>query len=87
MLSEDVIPVASPDVIVRPDAAGFLLFQVRTDEMHLVTPAGHALWSLCDGSRTAGEIAAEVAPEAPGCPAVLEFLSALATRSLVEVWT
>jgi Coenzyme PQQ synthesis protein D (PqqD) len=87
MLSDDDIPIVSPDVIVRPDAAGFLLFQVRTEEMHLVTPSGHTIWSLCDGARTVGEIVAETAPEPPGGPAILDFLSELASRSLVEIWT
>ena len=87
MIFEDAIPVASADVIVRPDAAGFLLFQVRTDEMHLVPPSGHAIWSLCDGSRTVGELVAEVSPESPRSPEILEFLAALVSRSLVEVWS
>ena len=87
MFPDDSIPVVSPDVIVRTDPAGFLLFQVRTDEMHLVTPAGHTLWSLCDGSRTVGEIIAEVDPGASCSPAILGFLSELASRSLVEIWT
>lgn len=86
MITADAIPVASPDVITRPDAAGFLLFQVRTDEMHLVTPAGHVVWSLCDGSRTVHEIVDAVAPETARDD-VLAFLAELADRALVELWT
>lgn len=88
LIDDNSIAVVSPDVIVRPDAQGILLFQVRTDEMHFVTPSAHLIWSLCDGNRTVGELLDEVTHDNDEQRmAVRALLDSLATRSLIEIWS
>ncbi len=92
MLTPETIPIRSRDVVTRNDSGGVLLFQVRTDEMHFVSDAAFALFSLCDGSRTVAEIEELLARElpeldAPGARASVEqFFESLADRDVIELW-
>lgn len=88
MLTTDTLPIPSRDVVTRGESGGVLLFQVRTDEMYFATPSAFALFSLCDGTRTVGEIEREVGALRPdGRRRVERFLAALAERSLIELWS
>ena len=90
-LNSETIPLRSKDVVTRNDSRGMLLFQVRTDEMHFVSDSAFALFSLCDGSRTVGEIEELLAAGQPEMAsldarqAVEQFIESLAQRSVVEL--
>jgi len=92
MIATDALLTLSKDVIVRRDAFGVLLFQVRTDEMYFVPHAAAALLRLVDGSRTLveiGEAALNLEAEADRAallPAIESLFSSLAERQVVEVW-
>lgn len=74
---------------VRPEDEGnFLLYNPRTDELHLVGEQGKRIFDLCDG-RSIDEVVREgcdmlAATGAPQEPAqVLSFLCALKKRDLL----
>jgi hypothetical protein len=88
MLTADTLPVACRDVVTRSEPGGVLLFQVRTDEMFFATRSAFALFSLCDGTRTVSEIERELeAHDAERRARVERFLTVLAERSLIELWS
>jgi hypothetical protein len=68
--------------VVREQREEFLVYNPRTDELHLISPFGHYLYRLCDGLRSVAEIQALLDP-ARGS-AVPDFLAMLAARGLVE---
>jgi hypothetical protein len=68
--------------VVREQRAEYLVYNSRTDELHLISPMGRYLYLLCDGLRTVAEIQA-LLPQAAGA-AIPEFLAGLVTRGLVE---
>ena len=68
--------------VVREQRDEYLVYNSRTDELHLISPMGRYLYMLCDGLRTVAEIQALVQPAAGA--AVSEFLAKLAARGLVE---
>lgn len=92
MATVDALPVPCKDVVVRREPDGVLLFQVETDEMYFVPDGAFALFQLCDGTSTVGQIARLVAsyrPEfasAEGEASVARFMDALADRHLIELW-
>jgi hypothetical protein len=76
-------------VVVRPQQGKFLLYNSRTDEMHLISPTGHAVYALCDGLRTVDDIRNHISGALDEDPAVVserlnDFLGALEARGLVE---
>jgi hypothetical protein len=91
-MDNNVLPVASSDVIRRRERDGVLLFQVRTDEMFYVSPDAFRLFSLCDATRTVGEIMEHVAAvrgrevTAGEKDGIVHFFDELARRGLVELW-
>lgn len=46
--------------VVRPQKEGHLLYNSRTDELHLIPPTGGLVIQLCDGLRTIEEIESEL---------------------------
>lgn len=90
-LNSETIPLRSKDVVTRNDSRGMLLFQVRTDEMHFVSDGAFALFALCDGSRTVGEIEELLAARQPEMAApdarqrIEQFIESLAQRQVVEL--
>lgn len=91
-MDTNALPVVNRDVIHRPERNGVLLFQVRTDEMHYISPDAYRLFQLCDGTHTLDQIITHVdrsrgreatAEERDG---IVHFFDELAQRSLVEVW-
>lgn len=92
MLTLDTIPILSKDVLTRTDSGGVLLFQFRTDEMHYISKDADAIFRLCNGARTMGELMDLLAecrsdlssPE--GREQVERFIEDLASRSVVELW-
>lgn len=76
-------------VVVRPQKGQYLLYNSRTDELHLIPPTGHAVYALCDGLRSIHDISAALSDAIDAEPALIkehvaEFLGSLETRGLVE---
>jgi hypothetical protein len=76
--------------VTRPQKDQHLVYNSRTDEMHLVPGTGFLVYRLCDGLRAVGEIEQSLA-EALGDneeaihEAVTGFLGKLLARGIVEV--
>lgn len=92
MLGPDTLLTLSRDIITRNDPAGLLLFQVRTDEIYLISPAAAAVLKLADGSRTVSEVERDGAVLDPhfdvdaARPAMRDLLQKLVDRHVLEVW-
>jgi Coenzyme PQQ synthesis protein D (PqqD) len=76
-------------VVARPQKGTYLLYNSRTDELHLIPPTGHAVYFLCDGLKTVDEINAELSNVIDAEPDTLRqrltgFFDALESRGLVE---
>lgn len=75
---------------IREQEDRYLVYNSRTDEMHLVPPTGFYAYGLCDGSRTVDEVGADLGKVLPGDPAALllrlrDFLGGLVERGILEV--
>lgn len=88
-LAPDTILQPTEWSIARPQRDGYLLYNSRTDEMHLVPAAGALAVQLCDGLRTIEEIETELlAPlggdrQAVGT-ALAGFFDMLLARGILE---
>jgi hypothetical protein len=51
----------TPWCVIREQESSHLLYNPRTDELHLIPPTGFYAYRLCDGVRTVSEVTAEVA--------------------------
>lgn len=76
--------------VARPRKDGYLLYNSRTDEMHLVPTAGGFAIRLCDGLRTIEEIQFELHEAIGGNAnvikaALLNFFEMLLARGIVEL--
>src|SRR6476660_906938 len=76
--------------VLREQVGQYLIYNARTDEMHLVGDAGYRAYCLCDGSRTVGGVVDALRPDvADEVPEELaertrEFLEALVARGILE---
>ncbi len=89
-VSPDAVHRAARRCIVREQVDDYLVYNADTDEMHLLPPLGMHAYLLCDGSRTAEEVAILLA-DAMGLACdesvaerVCAFLGALVTRRVLE---
>lgn len=78
----------APWCVVRPQQEGYMLYNPRTDELHLLPPAGWYAYRLCDGLHSVGEVAAELAAATDSgaeesLTRVRDFLGALLARGLL----
>ncbi|MCB1496069.1 MAG: PqqD family protein [Bauldia sp.] len=76
-------------VVIRPQKGDYLFYNSHTDELHLIPPTGHAVFSRCDGIKTIDEITEDLAPSFKAQPdevrgRLLQFLGELETRGLLE---
>lgn len=69
--------------VVREQRDEYLVYNSRTDELHLLSPLGRYLYVLCDGLRGVAEIQAMLGPDAAA--AVPGFLAKLVARGVLEV--
>ncbi|BCJ56074.1 hypothetical protein Asp14428_75490 [Actinoplanes sp. NBRC 14428] len=69
----------TPWCVLRQQVAEYLVYNSRTDELHLIGPLGHYLYLLCDGLRTVAELQDLV----PGTD-VAGFLDDLVARGILE---
>lgn len=75
---------------VREQEEQFLIYNNRTDELHLVSPTGCYVYWLCDGVRTLGELQTLLGVPAEFHDEVLDvrlgrFVADLAERQILEV--
>ena len=68
--------------VVRAQREEYLVYNSRTDELHLISPLGHYLYLLCDGLRTVAEIQELLEPDTGA--AAPDYLAKLLARGLVE---
>ena len=89
-LTRDAVPQQTGTCVVRQQKEGYLFYNSRTDELHLVPTTGFLVYQLCDGLRTAGEIGQWLADAIPGngqatSEALEQFLGALVARGILEL--
>jgi hypothetical protein len=75
--------VSGPWCVVREQQDEYLVYNPRTDELHLISPLGRYVYLLCDGLRTAAQIQALL--PGPVAVAVPEYLGQLLARGLLEL--
>jgi hypothetical protein len=69
--------------VIRPQKARYLVYNSTTDELHLLSPAAHYVYQLCDGMRSVGEIQ-YLLSQAFDEESLGSFLSGLVARQLLE---
>lgn len=89
-LIRGAIPQPTGCCVVRQQKEGYLFYNSRTDELHLVPSTGFLVYQLCDGLRTAADIEQWLADALPGDrrtagEAIERFLDALVTRGILEM--
>ncbi|HZR82556.1 MAG TPA: PqqD family peptide modification chaperone [Candidatus Binatia bacterium] len=90
-LADDAFPQLTPWCVIRPQEDRYLIYNTRSDELHLVPHAGFLVYSLCDGAHSVRDIAAHLANRMDGevfmnvQSRVREYLSGLIARGLVNV--
>ncbi|MCB1764502.1 MAG: PqqD family protein [Candidatus Competibacteraceae bacterium] len=91
-LSDSARPLATRWCVARPQKEQYLLYNSRTDEMHLVPVTGYYVYQLCDGLRSVAELEEELS-QALGTsreevqPVLRRFLSELLDRGVLELST
>jgi hypothetical protein len=74
--------------IARPQLEGFVVYNPRTDELHLLNAKSYCVYQLCDGLHSVAEIQAAlgVTDAEGGCPDEIRvFLEKLVARGLLEI--
>jgi hypothetical protein len=89
-LTRDAIPQSTGACVIRQQKEGFLFYNSRTDELHLVPTTGFLVYQLCDGLHTAGEIEQWLAEAIPGSreaasEALEQFFRAMVARGILEM--
>lgn len=89
-LANDVILQPTPWCTIREQEERYLVYNSRTDELHLVPPTGFYVFSLCDGLNTVDEIQTRLEKvlaedPAPLRPQLHAFLAGLLERGILEV--
>jgi len=79
IVADGVVLCPTTWCVLRPQVGEFLVYNSRTDELHLIGPLGHYLYLLCDGLRTVADIQRLV----PGHD-VAGFLADLVDRGVLE---
>ena len=89
-LNENTVLTATDWCVVRPQKGHYVVYNSRSDELHLMSESAYCVFQLCEGLNTAGEIR-RLVTEATGDDEtkvetrVDTFLRGLITRGLVEV--
>jgi hypothetical protein len=81
--SGSAYPEQTIHCVVRKQAHEYLIYNSRTDELHLLPATGYFVYQLCDGLRTVEEIETELAASLDSIPgavheALVRFLADLA---------
>jgi coenzyme PQQ synthesis protein D (PqqD) len=89
-LASDVVLQPTPWCTVREQEDRYLVYNPRTDELHLVPPTGFYVFSLCDGLNTVDEIQTRLEKVLAGDSMQLRqrlhaFLACLIERGILEL--
>jgi hypothetical protein len=81
--------IRSPHCVVRPQEECHLIYNTRTDELHLLHPEAYLVFLLCDGLNTIDGIIDMVACLNGGsrgatAQAVVDLISALLKKGVIE---
>lgn len=84
------IPQSTNSCVIRRQKEGYLFYNSRTDELHLMPSTGFLVYQLCDGLRTTSEIEQWLAEAIPSNrqairEPVQQFLEALVARGILEM--
>lgn len=90
LVSPAVVPVRAQHCVVRPQEESYLVYNPRTDELHLLPREAFLVYSLCDGLNSAGDIERELCaigtwPDDGVSQKVYELLDKFVVRGLLEV--
>jgi len=61
-------PRGRPDVVFRSVAGDWVLYDPRTQDLHVLNVTAAAVWACCDGTLDSSAIAREVAEHLEGAP-------------------
>ncbi len=91
-LAPDTVLRSAPWCVVREQEERHLVYNQRTDELHLLPHTGYYAYRLCDGWNTVGEIVDDLTARMNDDPAavregVQRFFSMLMARGILEVGT
>jgi len=89
LLPESVL-VPSKCCVVREQGEGWLFYNSRTDELHLVPPTGVVAYQLCDGLNSVNDINEVLSRSVDSDAATLRetlytFFAQLVSRGILEV--
>jgi hypothetical protein len=87
-LSVNSVLAPTPWCVVRGQEEGHLIYNPRTDELHLLRPSSFCVYQLCDGLRSVGSVCDAFAGERPSTDvdrAVTGLLDKLVSRGLLEI--
>lgn len=82
-----VTPKAREDVVFRSLSKEWVLYDPRTQLLHVLNPTAAVVWSCCDGAGSIEDIAAEVCEaltEAPALDQVVAHVHEAVSRFLKE---
>ncbi len=82
--------VHTPQCTVRPQRDHYLIYNARTDELHLVPPSGNYVYELCNGIATIADIERALVQATGRSLAIVrhqltEFLAMLVDRGLLAI--
>lgn len=88
-LTDDTVLTATPHCVVREQEDHYVVYNSRTDELHLIPALGHYLYRLCDGMHDIGTICRTFSPGAPDTCAdtrkhVMEYFGKLVDRGILQ---
>lgn len=88
-LRDDTILIGTPHCVVREQEDRYVVYNSRTDELHLVPMLGHYIYNLCDGLRDVGSICSAFSADAPdqGAAArasITAYLEAMVKRGILQ---
>lgn len=55
-LTDDTVLVGTPHCVLREQEGGYVVYNSRSDELHLIPTLGHYIYRLCDGLHDIGSI-------------------------------
>ncbi|MCA1993429.1 MAG: hypothetical protein LDL41_15520 [Coleofasciculus sp. S288] len=90
ILTDEAVLIPTTWCVVREQEEEFLIYNRKTDELHLLPPTGYLTFRLCNGVNTVADIEKQLASELSDCSSNLrsilhDFLNKLIVRGIVEV--
>lgn len=90
VLTNETVLLPATWCVVREQGEEFLIYNRKTDELHLLPPTAYFAFRLCDGANTVADIEQQLASALNDRPSDLQnvlrdFLDKLIDREIVEV--